>query len=342
MSNIVHSSGVSGTLQINNMDDLSRLSKMMADSGFFADIRQASQCGVKILAGMEMGFPAFLSMTGIHIIKGKPSVGANLMAAKIRASGKYDFLELVKDVKLCRIVFYEIEFKPFVKEQKLKLARKEINHQEFEESVIAISLGVSEFSIEDAKKAGTQNLDKFPRNMLFARAISNGVKWYCPDVFMTSVYVPEELGVIVDDDNNVMDVSVVEEVENASVQTIQEKPQSPFTDRIKSLIGLTGLPVASIRKGCEKMSIPTSSHDYTSPEMVDDFMVAIYSQWGLEQGAFNVFKHSYNSLQKLISEDADRSDVELFAAWQVKVFEKLNVEADQAAEDIQPVPVEVA
>jgi hypothetical protein len=23
---------------------------------------------------------------------------------------------------------------------------------------------------------------KFPRNMLFARAMSNGVKWYCPDV----------------------------------------------------------------------------------------------------------------------------------------------------------------
>ena len=28
--------------------------------------------------------------------------------------------------------------------------------------------------------------------MLFARAISNGVKWYCPDVFGGPVYVPEE------------------------------------------------------------------------------------------------------------------------------------------------------
>jgi hypothetical protein len=29
--------------------------------------------------------------------------------------------------------------------------------------------------------------------MLFARAISNGVKWYTPDVFAGPVYVPEEM-----------------------------------------------------------------------------------------------------------------------------------------------------
>jgi hypothetical protein len=48
--------------------------------------------------------------------------------------------------------------------------------------------------LEDAKKAGTKNLDKYPKNMLFARAISNGVKWYTPDVFAGPVYVPEEMG----------------------------------------------------------------------------------------------------------------------------------------------------
>ena len=29
--------------------------------------------------------------------------------------------------------------------------------------------------------------------MLFARAISNGVKWFCPDVFAGPVYTPEEM-----------------------------------------------------------------------------------------------------------------------------------------------------
>jgi hypothetical protein len=29
--------------------------------------------------------------------------------------------------------------------------------------------------------------------LFFARAISNGVKWFCPDVFAGPVYVPEEM-----------------------------------------------------------------------------------------------------------------------------------------------------
>src|SRR5574339_232881 len=57
-------------------------------------------------------------------------------------------------------------------------------------------IGNYTFTIEDAKKAGTKNLDKFPRNMLFARAISNGVKWFCPDVFAGPVYTPEECDVV--------------------------------------------------------------------------------------------------------------------------------------------------
>jgi len=53
--------------------------------------------------------------------------------------------------------------------------------------------------IEDAKKQGTKNLDKFPKNMLYARAMSNGQKWFCPDVFQMAVYVPEEMQAITED-----------------------------------------------------------------------------------------------------------------------------------------------
>jgi hypothetical protein len=61
------------------------------------------------------------------------------------------------------------------------------------------SIGVSTFTIEDAKKAGTKNLDRFPRNMLFARAMSNGVRWYCPDIYEGTVYVPEEMQEVTED-----------------------------------------------------------------------------------------------------------------------------------------------
>ena len=61
------------------------------------------------------------------------------------------------------------------------------------------SIGVSTFTMEDAKAAklnAKDNWQKFPRNMLFARAISNGVRWYCPDVFSgAAVYTPDEIGV---------------------------------------------------------------------------------------------------------------------------------------------------
>lgn len=45
----------------------------------------------------------------------------------------------------------------------------------------------------------------YPQNMLFARAISSGVRRYCPDVFNGNlVYVPEELGAQVDEDGEIV------------------------------------------------------------------------------------------------------------------------------------------
>jgi hypothetical protein len=52
--------------------------------------------------------------------------------------------------------------------------------------------------------------------MLFARAMSNGVRWYCPDVTNgNAVYTPEELGAEVDEDGNVIEgtYGVPEQVE---------------------------------------------------------------------------------------------------------------------------------
>ena len=165
---------------VQNVDDLGRVGMMLAKSGYFIDATDAAQASVKVLAGMEMGFGAFSSMTGIHLIKGKPTVGANLMAAAVKASPKYDYRVLkMEDDEVC-IEFFE-----------------RVNGK-------LESIGKSKFDVRDAQKAGTQNMGKFPRNMLFARAISNGIKWYCPDVFNGSTtYVPEELGVEVDDEGNV-------------------------------------------------------------------------------------------------------------------------------------------
>jgi hypothetical protein len=145
--------------------EIMSIGKAFAESGMFPDIKSAAQAIVKIQAGAELGIAPFAAMSGIHIISGKPTIGAGVMAAMVKASGKYDYRVIEQTDKVCSIDYYQgVE-----------------------------RLGTSTFTIEDAKKAGTKNTDKFPRNMLFARAMSNGVKWYTPDVFAGPVYVPEEM-----------------------------------------------------------------------------------------------------------------------------------------------------
>ena len=152
---------------------ITQLGEIFFKSGYFQDTRDAAQAVTKIMAGRELGVPPVASMTGIYIIKGKPALGANLIAACVKRSGKYNYRVLQHDPTVC-----EIEF------QELIGSKWEV-------------CGVSKFSLDDAKRMGTQNMDKFPRNMLFARAMSNGAKWYCADVFIGGVYVPDELGATV-------------------------------------------------------------------------------------------------------------------------------------------------
>ena len=174
---------------IQNYADLENVAKAMVSSGYFTDSTKISQAIVKIMAGREIGIGPFGSMNGIHIMQGKPAFGANIMAGKVKSSGRYNYRVTEMTDAVCSIEFMEY-----------------LNGS-------WITTGTSSFSIADAKKAGTKNLDKFPRNMLFARAMSNGVRWYCPDVMNGSaVYTPEELGADVDQDGNVINVEVVDRV----------------------------------------------------------------------------------------------------------------------------------
>ncbi|MGA9773227.1 MAG: hypothetical protein WBV94_29620 [Blastocatellia bacterium] len=148
------------------------LGALLASSGYFADVKEASQAVVKILTGREMGIGPMASMSGIYVIQGKPSLSANLMASTIKRSGKYDYRIREHTNEVCKIEFFQS----------------------------GESLGESSFSIEDAKQAeslsgkNAHSWKKFPRNMLFARAMSNGARFFTPDIFGGPVYDPEELG----------------------------------------------------------------------------------------------------------------------------------------------------
>lgn len=152
-------------LALTSFEDYQKMGELFAKSKMFSDVTDAAQAFVKMLAGAEFGLPPMVAMTGIYIVKGKIQLGADLLAKKIKSSGRYDYRVKTLTDTACAIEFFE--------------------HKEL--------IGTSDFTIEQARKAGTQNLDKFPRNMLFARALSNGVRWYCPDVTTMPAYVEGEL-----------------------------------------------------------------------------------------------------------------------------------------------------
>jgi hypothetical protein len=157
------------------------IGKILAESGYFSDAKQVAQAAVKVLAGQELGLGPIAAMTGVHIVQGKVTLGANLIAALIRKSGRYDYRIVEHTDQVCRIVFYS-------------------NGNQ---------IGESSFSIDDAKRAGllkTGPWTQHPRNMLFARALSNGAKWHTPDIFAGPIYTPDELGAVIDSDGYVVSV----------------------------------------------------------------------------------------------------------------------------------------
>lgn len=171
---------------IKTMDDAERAARAMSASGFFADTKLAAQAVVKILAGAELGFGPFASMTGVNIIQNKPVLAANLIAAAVNRSGKYHYRVVSMSNLECVLDFFEGKEK----------------------------IGTSKFTMEDAKQAGLEfkdNWKKYPKNMLFARAISNGQKWFVPDAFNgATVYTPDEMGATEDAEGNMTGAPMIE------------------------------------------------------------------------------------------------------------------------------------
>lgn len=196
-------------LEGEKVTNVQRLGKLLAASGYFTDARDMAQAAVKVLAGDELGIPPVAAMMGINIIKGKVALSANLIASRIRAHG-YDYRLKQFDGNGC-----VIEFLSRIEDGKRRV------------------MGESSFTDADAKQAEIKSdmYKKYPRNMFFARAISNGARWYTPEVFAGApVYTPEELGAAVDENGDMQHAD--------EPMTVQNNPQEQpkvlgFGDRVK-------------------------------------------------------------------------------------------------------------
>lgn len=149
------------TNEISILKEPMAIGEVFAKSGMFPDIKTQAQAVVKIMAGKELGLSPFQAVSGVYMVNGRLALQANVMASLIKKSLKYDYTVDSLTETECAISFYNIE-----KEGKNPL-------------------GVSAYTFKDAAKAGLVNKDNwknYPKNMLFARALSNGARWYCPDI----------------------------------------------------------------------------------------------------------------------------------------------------------------
>jgi len=140
-------------------------------SGMFQDTKSEAQAIVKIIAGQELGLPPVYSMQNINMIRNRLASSANTMAMLVKRGGKYNYKITEHNDQVCTIEFFES----------------------------GKSVGFSSFSMADAKRADLIKPDsgwmKYPRAMLFSRAISQGVRIYCPDA-IGGMYTDEELRAI--------------------------------------------------------------------------------------------------------------------------------------------------
>lgn len=168
-------------------EEIEKVSKAFVASGMFGrDMDKISKGITKIMAGQELGLAPFASMRAVHVIEGNATLSANTMAGMVKSSGRYDYEVKKKEIDVCVIDFFELRNGKRVK------------------------IGTESFDTAEAKAAGLlnkQNWQKYPKAMMFARCISNGVRTYCPDVFSGMlVYTPDELNARVGADGDYIDL----------------------------------------------------------------------------------------------------------------------------------------
>lgn len=161
---------VSTEVMLDSLREPMALGDIFAQSGMFPDVKTKAQAAVKILAGKELGLSPFQSMKSLYLVNGRLAMMAEIMSYLIKKNGRYDYAIEKLDEKECVIAFFSVNGE-----------KKEI--------------GKSSFTDKDAARAGLINKDNwknYPRNMLFSRALSNGVRWYCPDA-VCGYYTIEEV-----------------------------------------------------------------------------------------------------------------------------------------------------
>ncbi len=157
-----------------SIDEDIRLANALAQSGFYKDIRDAAAGVVKLRIARELGL-GLRGISDVHIVEGKPTLSYQAILGMVRAytgphnTDRYSF----------------------------KYLRRDEDCVEIEWTINGEVIGTSKCDTEDAKRmglAGRGTWQKYPRQMRTARAVTEGVNAFMPEVIGGSIYTPDELG----------------------------------------------------------------------------------------------------------------------------------------------------
>lgn len=145
-----------------DLDQAYRLAQALAHSNLVPEALRGkpSNILVVILYGQELALPPMQAMQVIDVVKGRPTLRANLWVALARKAGhKVRISE--NTAEACTVTV--------------------IRHDDPEGPITA------RYTLEDAKTAGLMSNDNYrknPKAMLYARAASTAIRQACPEVAM--------------------------------------------------------------------------------------------------------------------------------------------------------------
>jgi hypothetical protein len=154
-----------------NFDGLYRMSQALARSGLLPETLRGKpdDVAVVLMTGRELGLEPMQALRGIHVVKGRPTMAADLLAGLVLKSGLCEYLTLVESTPT-----------------RASYRTKRVGSEQF----VQMS-----YSMEDANRAGlstNDNYRKSPNAMLRARCVAAIVRAVYPDVAY-GLYLKDEI-----------------------------------------------------------------------------------------------------------------------------------------------------
>lgn len=151
---------------IHSMSDLEKMATQMVASKLFG-VQNVSQAVTLMLVAQAEGLHPATAARDYHVIQGRPSMKADAMLARFQQSGGIVEWNEYTETKVSGAFRHPSSPKPVMVEWTFEMAKK---------------IGLT----------GKDNWKNYPRAMLRARVISEGVRTCYPSI-ATGVYTPEEI-----------------------------------------------------------------------------------------------------------------------------------------------------